>query len=65
MRNIPDRLQNFCNKNNVSLGGCSTWISFAGIKSEEYIEGAHQEGLGGLSFMISQSDRVIFFGPGG
>ncbi|GAH08265.1 unnamed protein product, partial [marine sediment metagenome] len=30
-----------------------------------FIDGGSQEGLGGLSELISQSDKVIFFGPGG
>ena len=65
IRNISKRLEDFCGNNEAEFSACSTWTSFTGIKSEELIEGAHQEGLGGLSYMISQSDRVIFFGPGG
>ena len=65
MINLPDKLANFCSKHNAKLAACSTWISFSGIKSSDFIEGACQEGLGGLSDLISSSDRVIFFGPGG
>ncbi|MHA1255991.1 MAG: DsrE/DsrF/TusD sulfur relay family protein [Promethearchaeota archaeon] len=64
-RNLPDRLEKFCGKHNAKLAACSTWISFTGIQSQEFIEGACREGLGGLSDLIAQSDRVIFFGPGG
>ncbi|MFX1444975.1 MAG: DsrE/DsrF/TusD sulfur relay family protein [Promethearchaeota archaeon] len=64
-RNLPERLANFCKKYNARLAACSTWINFSGIKSSEFIEGACQEGLGGLSDLIARSDRVIFFGPGG
>ncbi len=64
-RNLPDRLEKFCKKHDAKLAACSTWISFSGIKSSEFIEGACQEGLGGLSDLIARSDRVIFFGPGG
>ena len=63
--NLPDKLAEFCKKNGAKLAACSTWISFSGIKSTELIEGACQEGLGGLSDLIALSDRVIFFGPGG
>jgi sulfur relay (sulfurtransferase) complex TusBCD TusD component (DsrE family) len=64
-RNLPDRLGHFCMKYDVKLAACSTWLSLSGIKSSEIIQGACQEGLGGLSELIAQSDRVIFFGPGG
>lgn len=64
-RNLTDRLGNFCKKNSAKLAACSTWISFTGIQSTEFIEGACQEGLGGLSDLIAKSDKVIFFGPGG
>ena len=65
LRDLPRRLSNFCEKNKAKLTACSTWISFTGIQSAELIEGASQEGLGALSELISRSDRVIFFGPGG
>ncbi|MFX0081797.1 MAG: DsrE/DsrF/TusD sulfur relay family protein [Candidatus Hodarchaeota archaeon] len=65
LRNLPERLVNFHKTHKTKLAACSTWISFSGMKSEEFIEGACQEGLGGLSDLIVRSDRVIFFGPGG
>ncbi|MFX0040346.1 MAG: DsrE/DsrF/TusD sulfur relay family protein [Promethearchaeota archaeon] len=65
IRNLSERLENFCKINKTEFAACSTWTSFSGIKSEEFVEGAHQEGLGGLSLMIAESDKVIFFGPGG
>ena len=65
IRNLSQRLEKFCKDNNTEFAACSTWTSFTGIKSEEFIDGAHQEGLGGLSLMIAESDKVIFFGPGG
>ncbi|MFX0140245.1 MAG: DsrE/DsrF/TusD sulfur relay family protein [Candidatus Hodarchaeota archaeon] len=63
-RNLSERLGKFCEKYNAKLAACSTWISFTGIKSSEFMEGACQEGLGGLSDLISKSDKIIFFGPG-
>jgi len=65
VRNISERLSQFTQKHNAKLAACSTWLSFTGIQSNEFIEGACQEGLGGLSELISRSDKVIFFGPGG
>ena len=65
VRNLSERLSNFCGKSNTDLKACSTWISFTGIQTSEFIKGGVQEGLGALSDMISRSDKVIFFGPGG
>jgi sulfur relay (sulfurtransferase) complex TusBCD TusD component (DsrE family) len=65
IRNLSQRLEKFCKDNNTEFAACSTWTSFTGIKSEEFVDGTHQEGLGGLSLMIAESDKVIFFGPGG
>lgn len=65
IRNLSNQLKEFCKKNNIEPIACSTWISFTGIKDEEFIEGAAREGLGGLSDLIARSDKVIFFGPGG
>lgn len=65
VRNLSRRLGKFCKKHSAKLAACSTWISFSGIKSDEFIGEACQEGLGGLSDLIARSDRVVFFGPGG
>ncbi|MHA2400092.1 MAG: DsrE family protein, partial [Promethearchaeota archaeon] len=65
VRNISARLSKFRKNSKAKLAACSTWISFTGIQDQEFTEGALQEGLGGLSDMISRSDRVLFFGPGG
>jgi len=65
VRDLSKRLSNLCKKNEVKLTACSTWIRFTGIQRTEFIEGASQEGLGTLSDLISRSDRVLFFGPGG
>lgn len=64
MRNLPERLENFIKKNSLNLSVCSTWVNFTGLKSDDFIEGAHQVGLGGLSEWMAESDRVIVFGPG-
>jgi len=64
MRNLPERLENFIKKNSLNLSVCSTWVSFTGLKSDDFIEEARQVGLGGLSEWMAESDRVIVFGPG-
>lgn len=65
IRNLSERLENFCKNNKTEFAACSTWTSLTGLRAEELIEGANQEGLGGLSLLIAESDKVIFFGPGG
>ena len=65
MRDLPKRLQNFVNKNDMGLAACSTWMNFTGLNPEELVENASQVGLGGLSEWMAESDRVIVFGPGG
>lgn len=64
-RNLPERLEQFCKTHNAGLTACSTWISFTGMKKEEFIKEACQEGLGALSDLVARSDKVVFFGPGG
>lgn len=64
-RNLPERLEQFCKTHKASLTACSTWISFTGMKKEEFIKEACQEGLGALSDLVARSDKVVFFGPGG
>jgi len=64
MRNLPERLENFIKKNSLNLSACSTWVNFTGLKSDDFIEGARQVGLGELSEWMAESDRVIVFGPG-
>jgi sulfur relay (sulfurtransferase) complex TusBCD TusD component (DsrE family) len=64
VRNLPEKLQNFCLENNIEIGGCSTWLSFTGIKKEEFIENGCIMGLGELSEWVEESDNVIFFGTG-
>ena len=65
MRNLPKRLTEFINNHTIGLSACSTWINFTGLKSDKFIHGAYQVGLGGLSEWMAQSDRVIVFGSGG
>ena len=64
MRNLPERLEDFIKKNSLNLSVCSTWVSFTGLKSDDFIEETRQVGLGGLSEWMAESDRVIVFGPG-
>jgi sulfur relay (sulfurtransferase) complex TusBCD TusD component (DsrE family) len=65
MRDLPKRLEKFANENKIDLSACSTWLNFTGLNSEELIKSACQVGLGGLSELMAESDKVIVFGPGG
>jgi len=65
IRNLPEKLQNFAIENNIPLSGCSTWVSLTGLKEEEFIEGATEEGLGDFSNWSVESDKIIVFGTGG
>ena len=64
LRNLPEHLENFCSQNQIEVGGCSTWISFTGMKEEEFIKGACIKGLGELSEWVEDSENIIFFGTG-
>ena len=64
IRDLPKRLQEFAEENEAKVAACSTWISITGLKETDFIKNACSEGLGGLSELIANSDRVIFFGPG-
>ena len=65
VRNIPSKLENFAKENNIPLAGCSTWVSMTGLKEEEFIDNATEEGLGDLSNWSIESEKLIVFGTGG
>jgi sulfur relay (sulfurtransferase) complex TusBCD TusD component (DsrE family) len=65
IRNLPKKLETFCESNNINISACSTWISITGLNPNDFITGACQVGLGGLSEWMANSDRVIVFGSGG
>ncbi|TFF63505.1 MAG: hypothetical protein EU521_01375, partial [Promethearchaeota archaeon] len=64
-RNLPERIETFSIKHNIPLIGCSTWISFTGLKEECFIENATEEGLGDLSNWVVKTDKLLVFGTGG
>lgn len=65
IRNVPGKLEQFCSSNNIPMAACSTWVSITGVKEEEFIDNATEEGLGDFSNWVMESDKVILFGPGG
>jgi len=65
MRNIPEKIKDFCAKNNIIVAGCSTWVSITGLQKSDFIDNAIIEGLGGLSEWVTESDKLLVFGAGG
>ena len=65
IRNIPTKIQQFCQKNNIPVAGCSTWVSITGLKEPDFIDGATEEGLGDFSNWAVETDKLIVFGAGG
>jgi len=65
IRNVPEKLEKFAQENNIPLAGCSTWVSITGLKKEEFIDRASEEGLGDFSNWSIESDKLIVFGTGG
>ena len=65
IRNIPKKIEDFCRLNAIPMAGCSTWVSLTGLKEEEFIDGAVEEGLGDFSNWSVESDKIIVFGTGG
>lgn len=65
VRNIPEKLEKFAKENNIPLAGCSTWVSMTGLKEEEFIDNASEEGLGDFSNWSIESDKLLVFGTGG
>ena len=64
MANIPAKIEQFSNEHNIPVAGCSTWVSLTGIKEENFINGATEEGLGDFSNWSIESDKIIVFGTG-
>jgi sulfur relay (sulfurtransferase) complex TusBCD TusD component (DsrE family) len=63
--NLQLELEQFCEENKINIAGCSTWISYSGLKEDAFIKGACQVGLPELTDWILESDRLIVFGQGG
>ena len=65
IRNIPEKIEKFCTQNNIPSVACSTWVSLTGLKEENFIKGATEEGLGDFSNWAIESDKLLIFGAGG
>jgi sulfur relay (sulfurtransferase) complex TusBCD TusD component (DsrE family) len=64
IRDVPKKIQDFALEYHVPVSGCSTWVSLTGLKENDFIEGATEEGLGDFSNWSIESDKMIVFGPG-
>jgi len=64
IRDVPKKIQDFAVQHNILVSGCSTWVSLTGLKEQDFIECATEEGLGDFSDWSVKSDKIIVFGPG-
>ncbi len=64
LRNLPQKLSEFVKEHNIPVAGCTTWVGLAGVKSETFIDGGEEQGLGDLSNWTGDSDKLIVFGAG-
>ena len=60
-RNIPESLEALA-KQGVPMWACQTWADNYGIFQENVIEGAEIDGLGELSNMTAEADKIVVFG---
>jgi sulfur relay (sulfurtransferase) complex TusBCD TusD component (DsrE family) len=64
IRDVPKKIQDFASQHDVPVSGCSTWVSLTGLKEDDFIECATEEGLGDFSNWSVESDKIIVFGSG-
>ena len=60
-RNIPEAIESLC-KDNIPVYACQTWADNFGIFPEDVGEGIEVLGLGELSNITYESDKLIVFG---
>ena len=60
-RNIPDAIEALC-KENIPVLACQTWADNCGVFSEDVGEGIQVLGLGELSNITFESDKIVVFG---
>ncbi|MHA1615536.1 MAG: DsrE/DsrF/TusD sulfur relay family protein [Candidatus Thorarchaeota archaeon] len=64
VRNLSKKIKENLADKGIALIGCRTWLSTDGMWEENRIENVRDEGLGSLTEMIAEADKVITFGPG-
>jgi sulfur relay (sulfurtransferase) complex TusBCD TusD component (DsrE family) len=64
VRNLVDRIKSELADSGIALVGCTTWMGMDGISKNNMMEGAKDEGLGTLTQIATEADKLIFFGPG-
>ena len=63
-RNLPVKIGDFCEKNDIPIVGCSAWLGTTGINKENFIKKSEDAGLGELSNWAFESEKLIVFGTG-
>ncbi len=64
VRNIARIIKEELADKGIALVGCTAWLSMGGVWSEDRIETVREEGLGVLTELAREADKLIFFGPG-
>jgi sulfur relay (sulfurtransferase) complex TusBCD TusD component (DsrE family) len=60
-RNIPEAIGTLC-KENIPVYVCQTWADNYGVLPEHVVEGVKVLGLGELSDMTYESNKLVVFG---
>ncbi len=64
VRNLVDRIREQLAADGVMLVGCTTWMRADGMGEEQRMTEAREEGLGTLTEIAVEADKVVVFGPG-
>jgi len=61
MRNIPSEFERLA-ENKVPIYACQTWADIFGLDPEDLISNAKITGLGELTTMVHEAEKVVVFG---
>lgn len=61
IRNIPAEFEALA-KEGVPIFACQAWSDYFGLFKEDIVDGVEILGIGVLSNMVSESDKLIVFG---
>jgi len=64
VRNLTERIESELADKGIPMMGCTAWLSMGGVWASDRIESVREEGLGTLTELATQADKLIFFGPG-
>ena len=64
VRNLVNRIKEDLVETDIALIGCRTWLTTDGMFEANRLEKVRDEGLGSLTEITQQADKLIVFGPG-